>query len=270
MVSVRFLHIFCTIFQAILTGDVVRYASTLGMSPSQRLKQFKESEQDNTEEARQAKFSEWKKRMTKLVKFVDSGKYPDLRLDEDADLFRTFVEFCLVHFIKYTTWRYKCYNTPVSDIFTVSDEAMAMLLLENSVDDLKYVIRRGQKVPTKASMPRYTKVNEGSNEKFRGWHKNGIKRYNKFYRRIVANRLKRESMEKEDAILSKFVKISGKDEGCNNVTVIDYSDDDSDGGIELIDGFVGDKERSVNSDIQAVNTENALHEGVALDDDTTT
>ena len=77
-------------------------------------------------------------------------------------------------------------------------------------------------------------------------------------------------MEKEDAILNEFVKISGKDQGCNSVTVIGDSDNDSDGDIEPIDGFVGDEERSVNSDIQAVNTENALHEGVALDDDTTT
>ena len=62
-----------------------------------------------------------------------------------------------------------------------------------------------------------------------------------------------------------------KDEGYNSVTVVDDSDNDSDGDIEPIDGFVGDEERSVNSDIQAVNTENALHEGVvALDDDTTT
>ena len=32
-------------------------------------------------------------------------------------------------------WRYKAYNAVVSDIFTQSDEAFAMLLLENDAND---------------------------------------------------------------------------------------------------------------------------------------
>ena len=220
---------------AILTGDATKCASKMAITPK-RAKESKENEEDSTED----QTDKWKTNIVKLIEFVDTSDFPDLRLQEDADLFRTFVEFALIHFVSCTTWRYKCYNIPVSKIFTVSDEALAMLLLENSMQDLKWVIRREEKIPNKISMPRYTKKMEGSTEKFRGWHKNGIKRYNKLYRRIVANRVKKESIEKEDLIQDEFVKISGRDGRGSTIDMLDDSDDDSSSDFEPIDGFIGD------------------------------
>ena len=52
-------------------------------------------------------------------------------------VFRTFVNICLVHFFSSMNWRYIAYNTVVSDIYTESDEALYILLLENNIDDYK-------------------------------------------------------------------------------------------------------------------------------------
>ena len=148
---------------AILKGFAAKCASKMATTPK-RAKDNRENEEENDSD----QSDKWKENIIKLVDFVDSREFPDIRLQEDADLFRTFLEFALVHFVSCTTWRYKCYNTPVSQIFTVSDEALAMLLLENSVQDLKWVVRRGQKIPHNISMPKYTKNMEGSSERFKG------------------------------------------------------------------------------------------------------
>ena len=241
------------VMTAILTGDATKCASKMAITPK-RAKETKENEGESTED----QSDKWKRNIVKLIKFVDSSDFPDLRLQEDADLFRTFVEFALIHFASCTTWRYKCYNTPVSQIFTVSDEALAMLLLENSMQDLKWIIRREEKMPHNISIPRYTKRMEGSPEKFRGWHKNGIRRYNKLYRRIVTNRVKKESIEKEDSIQDEFVKISGRERRGDIVEIHDDSDDDSNSDFEPIDGFIGD---------ESVNIETGDHVAIQLDGD---
>ena len=59
-----------------------------------------------------------------------------LRVDTgNIDLFRTFINYCLVHFSTSMNWKYKAYNTLISDIFTESDEALCILLLENNAED---------------------------------------------------------------------------------------------------------------------------------------
>ena len=243
------------VLTAILKGCAPKCASKMATTPK-RAKENRENEEEN--ESGQS--DKWKENIIKLIDFVDSREFPDMRLQEDADLFRTFLEFVLVHFVSCTTWRYKCYNTPVSQIFTVSDEALAMLLLENSMQDLKWVVRRGQKIPHNISMPKYTKKMEGSSEKFKGWHRSGIKRYNKLYRRILTNRVKKESLEKEDLIQDEFVKISGRDRRGATVNMLDDSDNDSTSDFEPIDGFIGE-------DRDQVGGENNNAISVCLDDD---
>ena len=54
-------------------------------------------------------------------------------------------------------WRYNAYNTVVSYIFTESDEAFAMMLLENNIDDYKQLIELKRKLTRKEVKPKYTK-----------------------------------------------------------------------------------------------------------------
>ena len=72
-------------------------------------------------------------------------------------------------------WRYAAYNTVVSDIFTESDEAFSMMLLENNIDDYKQLIKLKGKLTRKESGPKYTK-DPNVNEKFKGWSRKGIKK----------------------------------------------------------------------------------------------
>ena len=45
-----------------------------------------------------------------------------------------------INFTTLQTWRYKCNNNYISNIFTITDEALAMLALENCVDNYQRII----------------------------------------------------------------------------------------------------------------------------------
>ena len=93
----------------------------------------------------------------------------------------------MIHFCSSINWRYKAYNTVLSDIFTESDGTFAMLLLENNSRDYKKLMEEKRKLTRKEAHPKYTKdVNE--NHKFKGWSRKGIRRYNKLIIIVRQNR----------------------------------------------------------------------------------
>ena len=49
----------------------------------------------------------------------------NIRVKDQRDLFDTFVNYCLVNFTILLNWRYKAYNTNLSNIFSKSDKVCA-------------------------------------------------------------------------------------------------------------------------------------------------
>ena len=69
-----------------------------------------------------------------------------LRTNKDYyDEFETFVNFCLVHFVTSMDWRYNACNNVISDIFSVTDEAFCILLLENNLVDYQKAAEKKEK-----------------------------------------------------------------------------------------------------------------------------
>jgi hypothetical protein len=145
-----------------------------------------------------------KERLIRLVKLAMEEKdaFTNLRLHDNSKLFKTFVEYCLVYFVGSHTWRWQAYIRNVLDIFSVSDEAFAMLLIENNAKDLEYVHNNQvEKVKRKDSRPKYTKVSSYNGEvKFQGWHQNGVRRYNELVKQVKENRLSTISKDREARI----------------------------------------------------------------------
>lgn len=152
--------------------------------------------------------------------------------------FKVFVDLCLVHFIDSMNWRYQAYSSPISEIFTSSDEAMAMLFFENYLDDYFVMHNSKEKVTRKTSTPKYTKTKD-EKDRFHGWHIKGIKRYNELlkYVKSVRNSDLGRSMEKE---LQEYYK-----KFCNR------EDKYSDGGHD-IDEEIEDSDEDGNVDIDAI------------------
>ena len=119
----------------LLTGKVVVGAES-------RLKQNYTKEKAHELRAEEDSTTNVKEATRKLIELAaNKTKFEGIRCDvENKVVFRTFVNICLIFFCSSINWRYTVYNTVVSDIFTESDEAFFMLLLENNVDDYGLIL----------------------------------------------------------------------------------------------------------------------------------
>lgn len=150
-------------------------------------------------------------------------------------LFKVFVDLCLVHFVDSVDWKWRAYSTTISEIFTPSDEAMAMLFFENYVRDYKKMSESGQKVVRKYSRPKYTKT-LNQDIKFHGWHVSGIKRYNHLRAYVSDMRSKTENVEMEESLRNYYRnfcnrKVGNHTGGANDCeesnNCVDESDEDA-------------------------------------------
>ena len=159
-----------------------------------------------------------------------------------SKVFDIFVNYCLVNFTTSLNWRYKSYNTNISDIFTESDESLCMLILENNAEDFLKVYETGNIVTRKESRTKYTKSKGHINAKFKEWNRNGIKRFNLLVRTVKKNRSLACSLELEMKLKQKYEGIF-KDSNHSNIlgNESENEDDMNDKDVDAYDGFAGDE-----------------------------
>ena len=188
------------------------------------------------------------------------ARFADMRITHPAH-FDTFVEVALVGFVPVKDWRNKAALVTLSNIFTVADEAFAMLALENQIDDLVELVKEGASASNdgsdaetekKVSKPRYTKmpVKEipkhqryrraqmkeivtshpaeiGTNAQivdnvFQGWSPQGVVRYNTLRAKVKKNREHVSGIECDTRNLELFKNLSDmKESDGNDIQEID-------------------------------------------------
>ena len=90
---------------------------------------------------------------------VTGDALQNLRQESDIiELFETFVSYCLIHFTTSINWQYNTSLVVISDIFTPSNEALCILLLENNATDYVKMHDEQRKINRKYSRPKWTKV----------------------------------------------------------------------------------------------------------------
>ena len=181
---------------------------------------------------------EVKDNMKKVIDLAVEGEgLENLRCKiEMLGIFQTFVSYCLIHFTTSMNWRYKACNSCISDIFTESDEALCILLIENNADDYAKMYREQRKIGRKEARPKYTKV-ECVEKKFKGWDRRGIRRFNTIVAAIKRNRELNTSKEMELKLKANYVKLSGKGVEAEDVESEEDMDDLDE--VNGYDGFAG-------------------------------
>ena len=101
-----------------------------------------------------------KEKMKKIIGVVVAGDaLQNLSQEpENFEIFETLVSFCLINFTTSFNWRYNAYSVVISEIFTPSDEALCILLLENNMADYVKMHDEQRKINRKESKPKWTKV----------------------------------------------------------------------------------------------------------------
>mgnify|MGYP000258516759 FL=1 len=182
-----------------------------------------------------------KKIMNGIINMAAEGnRLENLRHESDnIELFETFVSICLTHFTASYNWRYNASSLAISKIFTSSDEALCILLLENNAADYVVMNREQRKINRKEAKPKWTKV-ECADKKFRGWDRRGIRRFNFIVNTIQRNRQSTVSLDMEEKLKVKYTRLANDGIEQNN-TETDSDDDDLD-ELNGYDGFGGDIE----------------------------
>ena len=150
----------------------------------------------------------------------DNKKTKVLRENGNIENYLVFLDVCLIHFVESAIWKYKCYSNTVSETFSVSDEAMAMLIFENHLDDFQKIIATGQKVSRKFACPKFTKSTNDST-KFHGWHISGVKRFNELVKFVKEHKASEESRQMEDDVKHYYKSF------CNRRNVVTAADNEA-------------------------------------------
>ena len=219
-----------------MTGDVKT-------SAEKRLTIWNLQDDDETAESNIENADEVKSKMMKLTKIAkDSNGLETLRTkSENIDLLQTFVSYCLIHFTTSLYWRYNACNVVISEIFTASDEALCILLIENNAEDYAKMYQEQKKVTRKDARPKFTKV-ECSDKKFRGWDRRVIYRFNCIVTAIQKYRELKESKNMEMKLKSRYIELSGKENEVDDDSDYDECNLDELNGY---DGFAGVADNSV-------------------------
>ena len=142
-------------------------------------------------------------------KLYDLGKVVATIRTDDIDALESFCVLCLKHIVGMASWRQNFRRENLSDLFTISDEAFAFLVLDNNREYFKQCYKEGEhNIPviqtTSASgrchkrrkiETKYTK--RGSLGGKQGWNQEGIDTYNSLLKVVMENRIKSVSKELE-------------------------------------------------------------------------
>ena len=152
-------------------------------------------------------WSGMKKKVKDLLEYYDDSKekgLENLKTVENIEIYKTFVDVCLIHLKDASCWTENCASMSIRDIFTASDEAMAALYFENYASDFKIMAETGKKIEKKDSRPRFTRSSD-KDLKYQGWHEDGIKRYNILIKAFIAHRRSENCDELEEEIRKDLV-----------------------------------------------------------------
>jgi hypothetical protein len=142
----------------------------------------------------------------KLRQEIDISEGSD-EIIEDNDPFMFLVEHLFGQAHGLRNWKNaKCYRK-VSEILTVSDEAYILLSIENSWDAIKEEIDNNDEPEAGGKRGTYAHgkyTNQGTNLRYGGWTKEGIKRFNELYELVEKNRKEPWAQKVEEQVSNKL------------------------------------------------------------------
>ena len=144
------------------------------------------------------------------------GTYPELKLCADL---------CLSTMVEKNSWKINRGKIHLSSLMTVSDEAFALLVLENNIYEWMYQVEQTEveRAVKKRKLSRYTGKGQNIDGTTKGWSMEGKRRYNAIFDTVKDQRAMSKSREEflqnewdrqdnESDIRRRVTKDSSKDE----------------------------------------------------------
>jgi hypothetical protein len=139
-----------------------------------------------------------------------------LMRDDAEGAYGLFCEHVLSHVVGRDVWKRLSPTHTVSQIATVSDEAFALLLLENSWEMWVAVATEQRDVPS----PKYSMRGPGT-KKYQGWTEEGIARFNELFDEVEEDRRIDKGIFEEAFKTFKLGKAADKQKKRKQISTID-------------------------------------------------
>ena len=144
--------------------------------------------------------------ITGIITRAENSTMEKLRTEGTYEEFRMCASLCLPACLNAKHWKRNKSSIVLSDFISVSDEALAYIVLENNIEEWKD-IAKGIDVRSRSSTNRKTKYTHGgnnSNGTRKGWSVKGLKRFNQIFQEIKIKRDTTESKAKEKKLLDEW------------------------------------------------------------------
>jgi hypothetical protein len=138
----------------------------------------------------------------------------------DLDAYEAFCVLLLKHAIGKVSWRASCRSERISEIFTLSDEAFAFLVLDNNINSWRKYFLSDVDMDTQSASygqggkgkksemaveTKYTKKGGGNKDKAYGcWTNEGIRTYNALLQEVKNLREIPDSKSTEDILMDRW------------------------------------------------------------------
>jgi hypothetical protein len=135
----------------------------------------------------------------------DTKKLSRARI-EDINAFHAFVILCLRHTIGVMTWKLKHRKVEISELFSISDEALALVILENNAQLWKDKARGAIPLTDKAKGGRYMKKSKNGSVR-KDWSDEGMERFNEVFCQVRELRLTSLSATNERTLKASWNRL---------------------------------------------------------------
>ena len=160
------------------------------------------SKQDETNQECQAVKTN---KMTRLLKLVKDEKISDLY--DDESLYYYFLKICVVNVITRSKWKENCTNYDFDRFIHPTDEAFALLVLDNNLERYIDMVNRPDVLKQHLVPPKYTTVTKGGQKtQVRGWSDSGKLQFQRYTMMIKNIRSQNDWIVKVRKIVKKKCK----------------------------------------------------------------
>lgn len=148
------------------------------------------------------------KEIVRLLRHGPDG-IENIRKNGSNEQFRLLAEIALSPMVLREQWKRNHTRVLISAYVTPSDEAFALLTMENNVNEWMKEAIHGKNFEGKGTLTRYTSHGRKRDGTKKGWTLEGRKRYNNLYDAVILDRRSDRSQAKEAWLMNEW-KMKGE------------------------------------------------------------
>ena len=141
--------------------------------------------------------------LSEVLERLKKGTVDKFRTEGTYNEFKFIVSVCFPPLVSAKHWKRNKGVVAVSDLLTLSDEALALIVLENNYEEW-IDIAKGIEIDKKNRKTKYTHGGQRNNGTKKGWSLEGRERFNTIFTNVKVERERAESKQRENRLMTEW------------------------------------------------------------------